>query len=127
MKETKIYFNEDIKAVVCEFNGFLKTEKFIEFGLETNNLLVKHSAHKQLNNVQNMKVLTKEAHAWVDEVWYPKAKASGLKHFAFVVPNDVFGKASMDTANANIKEKYGINLEYFSNVEEAEKWLTEQK
>ncbi len=126
MKETEIYFSEELNAVVCEFNGFLKTEKFIELGLETNNLLVKHSAQKQLNNVQNMKVLTKEAHVWIDEVWYPKAKASGLKHFAFVVPNDVFGKASMDSANANIKEKHGINLEYFSDLEKAKQWLVSQ-
>ncbi|NOQ25558.1 MAG: hypothetical protein GQ564_09385 [Bacteroidales bacterium] len=126
MKETKIYFSKELNAVVCEFNGFLKTEKFIEFGFETNNLLVKHSAQKQLNNVQNMKVLTKEAHAWVDEVWYPKAKASGLKHFAFVVPKDVFGKASMDAVNVNIKEKYGINIKYFTDVEEAKQWLISQ-
>lgn len=126
MKETKIYFSKELNAVVCDFNGFLNIEKFIEFGLETNKLLIEHSAQKQLNNVQNMKVLTKDAQVWIDEVWYPKAQASGLKYFAFVVPNDMFGKVSMDAVNKNIKEKYGINIEYFADIEKAKQWLISQ-
>ncbi|NOQ24912.1 MAG: hypothetical protein GQ564_06065 [Bacteroidales bacterium] len=126
MKESKTYFNEELKIVICEINGFLNTEKFKESGSKSNELLKKYSVCKQLNNIQNMKVLTMEIQAWVDEVWFPKAKISGLKHFAFVVPNDTFGKVSMDTVNADAKAKYGINVEYFTDEEVAKQWLISQ-
>ena len=126
MKETNTYFSTELNAVVWEINGFVNTEKFKGFAMETLDLLKKHSVKKQLNNVQNMKVLTKDIQIWIDEVWFPKAKTVGLKHFAFVVPNDTFGKASMDTVNADAKVKYGINIEYFMNEESAKQWLISQ-
>ena len=126
MNETKTYFSNELNAVVWDVNGFLKTEKFIEFASETTNLRKKHSAYKQLNNVQNMRILTNEIQVWIDEVWFPKAIISGLKHLAFIVPDDTFGKASMDIANADVKEKYGINIEYFTNEELAKQWIINQ-
>ena len=123
MKETKTYFSNELKAVVWEINGFLTTEKFKEVGSETHDLRRKHSVKKQLNNIQNMKVLTQDIQHWIEEVWFPTAKTSGLKHFAFVVPNDTFGKVSMDSVNAEAKEKYGIDIEYFTSEERAKQWL----
>jgi hypothetical protein len=73
-----------------------------------------------------MKILTSETQVWIDEVWFPKAIISGLKHLAFIVPDDTFGKASMDIANADVKEKYGINIEYFTNEELAKQWIINQ-
>ena len=123
MNETKTYFSNELKAVVWEINGFVTTEKFKEVGSETHNLRRKHFVQKQLNNIQDMKVLTKDIQNWIDDVWFPTAKNNGLKYFAFVVPNDTFGKVSMDAVNKDAKEKYGIDIEYFSNEESAKQWL----
>ena len=49
-------------------------------------------------------------------IWFPTAKTPGLKHFAFAVPNDTFGEVSMETVNKDAKEKYGIDIEYFTNA-----------
>ncbi|NOQ25450.1 MAG: hypothetical protein GQ564_08810 [Bacteroidales bacterium] len=126
MNETKTFFSSELNAVVLELNGFLKTEQFIEFALESNDLRKKHSVYKQLNNIQNMKVLTKDIQNWLEDVWFPEAKISGLKYFAFVVPNDTFGKSSMDTVNSEATAKYGINIEYFTDKEVAKQWLVSQ-
>ena len=126
MKESKSYFSSELNTVVCEIEGFLNTEKFMEFGLESNELLKKHSVYKQLNNIKNMKVLTKNIQDWIDEVWFPKAKISGLKYLAFVVPNDTFGKVSMNTVNADATTKFGIGIEYFTDEEQAKQWLVSQ-
>lgn len=126
MKETKSYFSNELEAVVLELNGFLKTEQFIEFALESNDLRKKHSVYKQLNNIQNMKVLTKDIQDWLEDVWFPEAKISGLKYFAFIVPKDTFGRSSMDTVNANATAKYGINIEYFTDEELAKQWIVSQ-
>lgn len=126
MQETRTYFSSELNAVVWEIHGFINTEKFIESGLESHELLKKYSAKKQLNNIQNMKVLSKEIQIWIEEVWFPKAKSFGLKHFAFLIPKDTFGKASMDTVNADAKEVYGINIEYFTDEKAAKHWIVRQ-
>lgn len=126
MNETKTYFSSELNSVVWDVDGFQKTEKFIETALETMDLRKKHFVNKQLNNIQNMKVLTKDIQVWIEEVWFPKAKISGLKHLAFVVPKDTFGKASMDIVNVDAISKYGINIEYFTNEEQAKQWLVSQ-
>jgi len=126
MKETNTYFSNELNAVVWEINGFLNTEKFKESALEAHDLRKKHSVKKQLNNIENMKVLTKDIQIWIDEVWFPQAKSEGLKYLAFVVPNDTFGKISMETVNADAQVKFGINIEYFTNEELAQQWLVSQ-
>lgn len=126
MKGTKTYFSSELNAVVWEIHGFINIEKFIESGLESHELLKKYSAKKQLNNIQNMKALSKDIQVWIEEVWFPEAKNSGLKHFAFLVPKDVFSKASIASVNADAKEIYGINIEYFTDEEVAKQWLVKQ-
>ena len=123
MEEIKTYFSNELKAVVMEINGFVTTEKFKEVALETHNLRKKHFVKKQLNNIRNMKILTKEIQLWLNDVWFPAAKSNGLEHFAFVVPNSPFGELSMKEANKEAKKKYGINIEYFTNEESAKQWL----
>ena len=123
MEEITTYFNNELKAVVMEINGFVTTEKFIEVALETHNLRKKHFVKKQLNDIQNMKILTKDIQLWLNDSWFPTAKSNGLKYLAFIVPNNTFGELSMKAVNNEAKEKYGIDIEYFMNEERAKQWL----
>ena len=126
MSNTRTYFEKEIKAVVWEIDGFVSPEQFKEVGAETHILRSKNYTKKQLNNIQSMKVLSKEIQLWIDDVWFPAAKKSGLTHFAFVVPNDTFGKVSMDAVNKDAKAKYDINIEYFHDENKAKEWLISQ-
>jgi len=123
MQETKTFFDSDINAVVWEINGFVKPDEFKKIGSESHKLRKKYAVNKQLNNVKNMKVLTSDIQNWINNDWFPAAKETELKHFAFVVPEDIFGKASMEIVNVEAKEKFGVTIEYFSNENSAKKWL----
>jgi hypothetical protein len=63
---------------------------------------------------------------WVNEVWSQMAYDYGLRHFAVVVPKDVFGSIT-------IKQAFGeklsslINAQIFPDLKEAENWLLAQQ
>lgn len=123
MKESGAYYDKDTRAAIGTFSGFLTTEKFKEIAEELHDIRKKNFSSKQLNNIQDMKVLTKEVQEWLNNTWFPKAKITGLKYFAFVVPKDIFGKMSMENANKNTEITNGIEIQYFGDESTAKTWL----
>lgn len=123
MVESKAFYDIESGAAIGHFQGFLGTEKFKQIAEQLHDLRKKHSSSKQMNNIEQMKVLTPEVQKWLNEVWFPKAKITGLKYFAFVVPKDVFGKVSMENANKNSEVTGGIEIKYFTTESQAKEWL----
>lgn len=124
MKETGAYYDKEIRAAIGVFNGFVATEKFKEVATELHNIRKKNYSTKQLNNISDMKVLSQDVQKWLNEVWFPKAKLTGLKHFAFVIPKDIFGKMSMESSNSNDDITSGIEIKYFDSESSAKQWLS---
>ncbi len=110
-------------AAVGTFVGFLSPDEFKSIANQLLDILEKKKIKKQLNDIKLMKVLKPEVQEWLNTVWFPKAKQTGLKYFAFVVPDDIFGKMSMDGANRNAKDTFGIEIQYFNSIENAKNWL----
>ena len=123
MKNTNAYFNSALNSVIWEINGFVSFEDFKKAGNLTHTLRKKHKTDKQINNILDMKVLSKEIQNWIDSTYFPDAKESGLKHFAFIVPKNTFGKLSMEKVNADASKIYEMEVEYFNNLDEATRWL----
>ncbi len=123
MKESGAFYDQETKAAIGMFKGFLTTDKFKSIADELHEIRKKNNLSKQLNNIEDMKVLTQEVQTWLNDVWFPKAKINGLKHFAFVVPKDIFGKVSMESANADSSTTQGIEIEYFDDENKAKAWL----
>lgn len=123
MKDSGAYYDNEIKAAIGIFSGFLTSDRFKEIANELHDIRKKNFSSKQLNNISDMKVLTQDVQKWLNDVWFPKAKVTGLKHFAFVIPKDVFGKMSMESANADTKTTAGIEIQYFDDDNKAKEWL----
>ncbi len=123
MKNTKVHFDSALNSVIWEINGFVSYEDFKTAGKLTHTLRMKHKTNKQVNNIKDMKVLSKEIQDWIDGTYFPEAKESGLKHFAFIVPKNTFGKLSMEKVNADASRLYEMEIEYFNNADEASRWL----
>jgi len=122
MADSRAVFDNDAQCALLTFTGFLTTAQFIVIAEEAHTLRQKHNSCKQLNNIEDMKVLTQEIQTWLKETWFPKALQTGLKYFAFVIPKNVLGMMSMKNAN-NQSEETGIDIKYFDNEIEAKKWL----
>ncbi len=124
---SRAYFDPATNAAMGVFIGFLSPD---EFKVIANDLLVileTKKVKKQINDVKQMKVLKQEVQIWLNDVWFPKAQKNGLKYFAFVVPDDIFGKMSMEGANKSAPNKFDIEIQYFSEIIEAKKWLNTKR
>ncbi len=124
--ETKIrtaYYDENTNAAIGTFIGFLTQDEFITIANNLLDILETKKISKQLNDIKKMKVLKPEIDEWLKTIWFPKAKKAGLKYFAFVVPDDIFGKLSMNAVNQKANDSSGIEIQYFNNIEEAKQWL----
>lgn len=115
-------YDKEAKCSLLSFKGFLTTQEFIDIAEQGHTLRSMNNSNKQLNDIEDMAVLTQDIQKYLKEIWFPKAVATGLKYFAFVVPKNVLGKMSMKGANAEA-DKTGIDIQYFDNLAAAKKWL----
>ena len=126
MKENEVsnaMYDLRTNAAIGTFIGFLSPDEFKTIANQLLDILEKKKVKKQLNDIKRMKVLKPEVQEWLNTVWFPKAQKVGLKYFAFVVPDDIFGKMSMDGANRNAKDTFGIEIQYFNTIDNAKNWL----
>ncbi|HUX53531.1 MAG TPA: hypothetical protein VMV56_03890 [Williamwhitmania sp.] len=79
MKESGVYYDKEIRAVVVAYSGFLTTGQFMEIAEELQELSIKNHSTRQLSNIEEMGVLTPEIQKWLHDAWFPKAKLAGLK------------------------------------------------
>ncbi len=122
-KTTNAVYDSRTNAAIGTFVGFLTPEEFKTVANQLLSILETKRLKKQLNDIKQMKVLKPEVQEWLNTDWFPRAQKIGLKYFAFVVPDDIFGKMSMDGANKNAQNAFGIEIQYFNNVDAAKNWL----
>ena len=122
-KTTNAVYDSRTNAAIGTFVGFLTPEEFKTVANQLLSILETKRLKKQLNDIKQMKVLKPEVQEWLNTDWFPRAQKIGLKYFAFVVPDDIFGKMSMDGANKNAQNAFGIDIQYFNNVDAAKNWL----
>lgn len=122
MSTSSAVYDKETNCALLSFRGFLTSQEFIDIAEKGHTLRVTNNTNKQLNDIEDMAVLTQDIQKYLKEKWFPKAVQTGLKYFAFVVPKNVLGKMSMKGANAEA-DKTGIEIQYFDNLVEAKKWL----
>lgn len=122
-KTSNAVFDSRTNAAIGTFVGFLTPEEFKVVANQLLGILETKRLKKQLNDIKQMKVLKPEVQEWLNTDWFPRAQKIGLKYFAFVVPDDIFGKMSMDGANKNAQNAFGIEIQYFNNLDAAKNWL----
>jgi hypothetical protein len=70
--------------------------------------------------------LAPEDEVWAQDVWFPQSKAAGWKHWAVIQPKSAVGELS----SSRFRKWYasrGINARLFTDVDEAHRWLDEQR
>lgn len=122
-KATNAVYDSRTNAAIGTFVGFLTPDEFKTVANQLLGILETKRLKKQLNDIKQMKVLKPEVQEWLNTDWFPRAQKIGLKYFAFVVPDDIFGKMSMDGANKNAQNAFGMEIQYFNNLEAAKNWL----
>ena len=123
MQNSETYYNEDLEGVIWKITGDISYFDFRSVAEITHLLRERNSSSKQINNIISLEFLSDEIIEYIYSVYFPRAIESGLKYFAFVIPDNNTGKQSMNIANKGAAKKYNIEIEYFSNKSEAFAWL----
>ena len=118
-----IYFDENINAVVMEWNGYATSKQFKEGTELMLNTLIKNNCSKVLADIKDMKIIGMEDQQWLNEEFLPRATKFGFKAIAIIKPNYYFNKVAVETISYKAdKEKLTIN--FFDNIDEAKEWLS---
>jgi hypothetical protein len=120
-----LWYHPDKRIVHHYIKKFIFGEPFHEFLLTGTELIYKNRAKKWLSNDLNCPVLSKEDIDWGDVNWFPKTVKAGWKYWAIVRPKKVLGQMGVE----KLVEKYskaGIVAQFFTDPDDAMKWLENQ-
>lgn len=121
MKNVK--FDSQTNAVIAKFCGSPSLDEFKEKAYAVLDLIEEKNLTKALNDTSKLEVISVENQEWTQTEWFPKAQELGLRHFAFLVSDNVFGEVSTQQANEKAEEEGIIDIKYFNSEEEAKAWL----
>ena len=124
---SRAYYDPALNAAMGVFVGYLSPDEFKTIANELLKIQVTKKVNKQINNVKQMKVLKQEVQVWLNDVWFPQAQKNGLKYFAFVLADDIFGKLSTEGANKDASNKFGMEIQNFNTLEDAKQWLNTKR
>lgn len=84
---------------------------------------------KILTDTQNMRVMSREAKQYNEDVFIKNFQRIGIKHNAILVSGDVYGKMSAESVVKKRQEdaNYKLNFKVFDEPTKAFEWLREQK
>lgn len=83
-----------------------------------------YRATKWLSDDRANGALPPEDEAWGLEVWFPRARAAGWRHWAVVQPGKIIGQINMERF-VKLYAEQGIEARMFSDPDEALRWLEE--
>jgi hypothetical protein len=121
-------YDPTVPCITASFNGFMSSEQFrtlLNKGLDA--MIEKKKTHDKIlwladtsKHVVQPDVDTK----WVADDWNPRALKAGIRHVAFVLPENVFGNASVKRyADNNDKKSDKMVVQMFGDIKSAKDWF----
>lgn len=81
-----------------------------------------HGATKWLSDDRANSAVPPDDEEWGMQVWLPRARAAGWRHWAIVQPGKIIGQVNLARRVKQISE-LGINARMFADPDEAMRWL----
>jgi hypothetical protein len=113
----------NLRAVLATFEGFLKSPEFKQIAEHSLVLVQETGFSKILVDTSRIKIIQQENQQWVNEEWFPRAVKAGVTHMAFLIPQDYFGKVSVESTNKRMCQRGDIDIQYFTDLKTARRWL----
>jgi hypothetical protein len=126
-------YDSSVPCITCSFNGFMSSEQFrklLNAGLD--HLIEKKQIHDKilwLADTTRHVVQPDKDTLWVAEDWNPRALKGGIRHVAFVLPENVFGNASVKryADHNNNKPQDQMEVQMFGDIKSAKDWFKNLK
>lgn len=127
-----IEYDSTVPCITASFNGFMSSDQFRSFlnkGLDY--LIEKKQSHDKilwLADTSKHVVQPDKDTKWVADEWNPRALKGGIHHVAFVLPENVFGNASVKRyADNTLQKKDEMQVQMFGDINSAKEWFRNLK
>jgi hypothetical protein len=117
-----LWYHPEKKIVHHEWHKFMFGDKFRAFLMKGTETMRKNKANKWLSDDRKNPVLSKEDMDWGAVNWFPQTLQAGWKYWAIVQPEAAIAKMNMKKLVEDYS-KAGMTAQFFSNPEDALKWL----
>ena len=117
-----IYFDEEINAVIMEWDGYATSTQFKEGTELMLNTLIQNNSFKVLADIKDMVLIGMEDQQWLNTHFLPRAIKFGFKAIAIIRPDNYFNNVAVESVSYKVdKDKLAIN--FFDNITDAREWL----
>ncbi|MES9969282.1 MAG: hypothetical protein ABW092_04560 [Candidatus Thiodiazotropha sp.] len=89
-------------------------------------LMEEYGAQKWLSDDRKNSILPAEDSAWSQDYWLPRAIQAGWKYWAVLPPIKARGQINMKRLVEYVGERQNIEIEIFSDPDQAWQWLARQ-
>jgi hypothetical protein len=108
--------------VIAEWKSWASSAEFtaaLDAGL---GCLTQHRGSQWLADCAAMKAVKQSDQEWLDQSWFPRALASGLRRMAVVIPTSGLTKMNVDDMMGRVPAAK-LEVAYFATAAEAKEWL----
>ena len=120
-----IHWDEPCQAVRMEWKAYVEGDQARQ-GLEAGlSLFQRKRASRWLADVRLLGPVRQVDQQWINQDWFPRAIAAGLRFMATVVPKSAIARMSVKQIMSKVNEVDIINCN-FDDLEQARHWLRSQ-
>lgn len=123
---TVCYVSQPENWVEISWKGHVSLDEVREVLAKVLSMLRAAKAKKVLSDHRLMSNSWDSVNRWVVEQWEPEARRKGLRYVAFVGPEELLPRISLDNLERMLHKKrpdMQKNIRIFKDIEEARTWL----
>lgn len=118
----QVSYLSDVRAVLLEWHGFAKSERFREACNNALKLMIDKKSHKIIADNRDAKVIKMKDQQWLHEEWMSKAYERGYRTSAVIVSKNLFNDVAVkEIVNQMDKGKFSVH--FFTDLDQAKDWL----
>lgn len=117
-----LWYHPEKKVVHHQIKKFIFGEEFHKLLLTGTDAMKKYQAKKWLSDDRTNTVLRSEDMEWGQTNWFPQTVQAGWKYWAIVQPAKAIAQMNMEEL-VKIYSQAGVVAKFFSDPDEAMKWL----
>ena len=123
----KVFYNKKITALDVVFHAYVSYDEFVKILKYEFEIIRFFSIKKCIVDLRKMKVYAVGTKEFVADTWFPQIIKLGVKCVAFIIPENIFAKISMETAHEEVNKKTPIDVKYFKTKDEGIEWIKNYK
>ncbi len=123
----EIQYVPEQKLLRANWTGaYLSLEEVQKGALTALDYLKRYNAPYLFNDNRELEGAWDEANDWIAQVWMPQAIAAGMKKFAHILAQDLYGQLSAEFLEENSRKVGDFQMRLFGDEQEALAWLFDE-